>query len=341
MKYRMLPEWAPHKACWVAWPSHEDLWEEALLPVQAEFVALCKAIQYTPPGGSVEALNVLAPTGERLLEARKALQGLTADFYQVGFGDIWLRDTAPLFLSNRTGGRTVGCFEFNGWGGKFDLPFDHEVSTQIASLVSDTRVDFNFVLEGGSIEVDGEGTCLTTEQCLLSPNRNPTLTRTEIEGRLKEALGVEKVLWLKQGLINDHTDGHIDTLARFIAPGEVVCMVPAGERDPNANVLNEIERDLREMTDAKGRKLKVHCIPSPGLVEDEVKKILPASYVNFYISNHSVVVPVYGSPQDGEAVAAITALFPSRKVMGSSAVHLLKGGGAFHCITQQEPIRET
>lgn len=336
----MLPEWAPHKACWVAWPSHENLWKEDLLPVQAEFVELCKSIQYAPTGGTQETLKVLAPTEERLAEARRALQGLKVDFYQVGFGDIWLRDTAPLFLSEMGGGKAVGCFEFNGWGGKFDLPFDHEVSSQIASLVSDTRVDFNFVLEGGSIEVDGEGTCLTTEQCLLSPNRNPTLTRSEIEDRLKESLGVEKILWLKQGLINDHTDGHIDTLARFIAPGEVVCMVPGAQRDPNAKVLSEIERDLREMTDAKGRKLKVHCIPSPGLIEDESKKILPASYVNFYISNHSVVVPVYGGPMDSEAVAALSTLFPNRKVVGCPAVHLLKGGGAFHCITQQEPNRE-
>jgi agmatine deiminase len=337
MKYSMPAEWAPHSACWVAWPSHADLWLEDLEPVQEEFVALCRAIQFHRPGTPVETLKVLAPNPDRLEEARMALKGLKAEFFEIGFGDIWLRDTAPVFLESKERMLTAGCFQFNGWGGKYALPFDHEVSRQISEVHGGPSVQFDWVLEGGSIEVDGEGTCLTTEQCLLSPNRNPKLSREAIEKKLQEALGVQKVLWIREGLINDHTDGHIDTLARFVSPSEVVCMRPTGKNDPNAETLREIETVLLSMRDAAGRPLKVHTIPSPGKVQDETGKILPASYVNFYISNTSVVVPTYGASADTDAVQALKSLFPHHEVMGSPAKHLLRGGGAFHCITQQEP----
>lgn len=331
----MPAEWEPHSATWVAWPSHANLWgEEDLALVQEEFTQLCRAIASAPAGKTGERLKILF-TENRGEEARRAFAGVAADFYDIGFGDIWLRDTAPIFLTSQNA-LAAGVFQFNGWGGKYDLPHDTTVGKNIAEASGVRRLEFPWILEGGSIEVDGQGTCLTTEQCLLNPNRNEGLEKADIENKLRHALGVEKILWLREGLLNDHTDGHIDTLARFIAPGEVVCMRSSAVDDPNAAVLAEIQKDLEAMTDARGRKLRVHTIPSPGRVVDE-DRILPASYVNFYIANHTVVVPTYGVPTDTEAVRELAPLFPTRRVVGVSARVLLRGGGAFHCITQQQP----
>jgi agmatine deiminase len=193
-----------------------------------------------------------------------------------------------------------------------------------------------FVLEGGAIEMDGEGTLLTTRQCLLNPNRNAHWTEEGAEVALKRALGVEKILWLDEGLLNDHTDGHIDNLARFVAPGKVVCQSPANRDDPNHDVLEEIALSLGGMRDAKGRKLEVIRIPSVGLLEDEDGDPTPASHMNFLIGNSTVVVPIYSGSGD-DAVNALGPLFPDRKVIGLSSNAILTGGGSFHCITQQEP----
>lgn len=337
----MPAEWEKHEACWVAWPSHAELWgEEDLAAVQLEFISLCRAISYAPPGEQGEKLKVLAPNPMRLQNAREALSGLPASFFEIGFGDIWLRDTGPIFLRTASGSLEAGCFVFNGWGEKFNLRYDDEVSQRIAETTPYPQSAFRWILEGGSVEVDGQGTLLTTEQCLLNRNRNSDLSRTEIEGKLREALGAKKILWLRDGLTNDHTDGHIDTLARFIAPGKIVCMRASGKDDPNAQILKDIEDDLRKMQDAQGRPLEVFTIPSPGRIESPEGKILAASYVNFYISNHSVVVPTYGSEFDSEALKGLAELFPGRRVIGSPAMTLLRGGGAFHCITQQEPVAE-
>ncbi len=202
-----------------------------------------------------------------------------------------------------------------------------------ASGVTLTRRDF--ILEGGAIEMDGEGTLLTTRQCLLNHNRNPHWTEAGAEVELKRALGVEKVLWLDEGLANDHTDGHIDNLARFVAPGRVVCQAPAGRSDPNHDVLEEIALSLAGMRDAQGRKLEVIRIPSPGLVEDEDGDAAPASHMNFIIGNSVVAAPIYSATGD-DAVAALAEIFPSRKVVGLPSHAILTGGGSFHCITQQE-----
>ncbi|HEY9837966.1 MAG TPA: agmatine deiminase family protein, partial [Vampirovibrionales bacterium] len=230
-------------------------------------------------------------------------------------------------------------FNFNGWGEKYILPGDAQVAKNISDRLNLPSHHFPVTLEGGAIEVDGEGTCLTTRQCLLNPNRNPQLTQSELEEILHAAFGVSKVLWLNQGLLNDHTDGHIDTIARFIAPGVVLCMEPRDTDDPNAAVLTEIAQNLSEMTDAKGRLLQVIRIPSPGKIVDDKGEIVPASYANFYIGNTTVVVPTYGAKSDQEAVEAIAKLFPSRRTIGRSAKAILLGGGAFHCITQQQPTR--
>jgi agmatine deiminase len=322
------PEWAAHKAIWTAWPSAADLWGEDLEPARAEVAAMVRALA---DGGAGDKVRILAHGREAEASAKLAL-GKSAEVLPGAFGDIWFRDTGPIFT---VGGGALG-FQFNGWGGKYQLPHDDEVSARIALLAGAAYKRHDFILEGGAIEMDGEGTLLTTRQCMLNPNRNPTWTEAAAELELKRALGVEKVLWLDEGLANDHTDGHIDNLARFVAPGRVVCQAAYGKNDPNADVYEEIALSLAAMTDARGRKLEVVRIPSPGLIVDEDGDAVPASHMNFIIGNSTVVVPIYSDSGD-DAVKALSVLFPSRKVIGLSSHAILTGGGSFHCITQQEP----
>jgi agmatine deiminase len=339
-------EWAPHESVWLAWPSHANLWEENLPAAQKEFTDLCKAITDVDASGKAkgESLHILVPNDAARTDAIKALSGLPVQFHAIPFGDIWLRDTAPIFLTNAAGKIAAGKFRFNCWGGKYALPFDDSVSEKISSALhqsSDLPVfAFPFVLEGGSVEVDGEGTCLTSKQCLLNPNRNPEMDQATVEAALCDSLGVQKVLWVNDGLLNDHTDGHIDTIARYVAPGVIACMIANTKDDPNFSVMEEIARDLESFIDAKGRKIKVVRVPSPGAVMDE-DRVMPASYLNFYIGNSTVVVPTYGTEYDDAAVAAISKIFPTRKTVGRSALAILSGGGAFHCITQQQPVEKT
>lgn len=333
----MPAEWTAHDATWLAWPSHRELWREALEGVRAAFVDLSAAIGGPAGGGAGERLEVLVPDEASEASARAALAPVACRFHRMPFGDIWLRDTAPLFLRDADGKLAAASFRFNGWGGKYDLPGDAELSQRIAAESGLAAFRFPFILEGGAIEVDGGGTCLTTRQCLLNPNRNPDFPAEEIEARLADALGVTRVLWLEEGLQNDHTDGHVDTLARFVAPGVVVCMEPTGAHDPNRDALARILEDLRRFEDAAGRRMEIVTVPSPGRVVDRDARLLPASYVNFYIANRAVVVPVYGVAADDEAVRKIAALFPARETVPVSAKELLEGGGAFHCITQQQP----
>lgn len=332
---RQPAEWDRHSACWLAWPSHAHLWQEQLAPAQAEVAAL--AIAIAEEGG--ERLEVLVDSPAAEVEARSALGPVLAKvrFHPVGVGDIWLRDTAPIFVRDGAGTLRAACFGFNGWGGKYLLPGDDRVAGRVGELSGAPILRHDWILEGGSVEGDGEGTFLTTRQCLLHPNRNAGMDQAALEAALRRGLGAEKVLWLDQGLINDHTDGHIDTLARFVAPGVVVCMQADGADDPNAAALERIAADLTACTDARGRRLQVVRVPSPGRVLDAEGGIMPASYVNFYIGNRTVVVPAYGVPADAAAVARLAPLFPGRRVVGRSARAILSGGGAFHCITQQQP----
>lgn len=333
-------EWAPHRAVWTAWPSHPELWENNLDSAQKEFSELCRAIACNDSNGKFhgEFLEVLVARAEQLPMAQKALSGLPVRFHHIPFGDIWLRDTAPIFLKDVEKNKIMAAqFQFNGWGEKYSLPYDTEVSTNVARVSGFPSIIHSLVLEGGSVEVDGLGTALTTRQCLLNPNRNPDLTSEQIEKELKTALGLNKVIWISEGLINDHTDGHIDTIARFVGPGKVVCMQTKDEKDPNKVLLDKIATELQGQTDARGTPIEVIRIPAPGPIFDDEGELMPASYVNFYIGNASVVVPTYGSPNDSKAVDAISQLFPTRKTIGLSAYAILSGGGAFHCITQQEP----
>lgn len=340
--FRMPAEWDRHRAVWLAWPSAADLWEDNLGPAQAEFAALARAIAHVEDGGRArsELLEVLVPDEAREREAAAALGGLPVRFHRIAFGDIWLRDTAPVFVRGDSREVAAVCFRFNGWGERYLFPEDLALAREVRRACGLHSFDVPMIFEGGAIEVDGEGTALTTRQCLLNPNRNPSMSSEEIEAHLADALGIDRLLWLGDGLANDHTDGHIDTLVRFVAPGRVVCMEARDDGDPNRDVLAAIRDDLSTMRDALGRALDVVCIPSPGLLENEDGEPMPASYVNWYVSNTTVVVPTYGSRHDDEAVAAIAACFPGRRTVGSPARAILSGGGAFHCITQQEPVAD-
>lgn len=341
-KYVMPAEWKPHEAVWLAWPTDASLWEEMLEPAQDEFVQLCEAIcDLDPKTGHArgERLNILIHPDfpEQMTLAQKRLGHLPTTFHVIPYGDIWLRDTAPLFLQNGEGDIQTMCMSFNGWGNKYNLPYDKALSLTIAKASGYKGKIMPWIAEGGALEFDGEGTCLTTKQCLLCENRNPELSQSDIENIICENFGVEKVIWLTEGLLNDHTDGHIDTIARFVAPGKVLLMEPTGEDDPNAAVLKKMYEELKGQTDAKGRKLEIALVPSAGKVTDTDGEIMAASYLNFYIGNSTVVVPIYGQPQDERAVQAIAEHFPNRKTVGVSAKAILTGGGTFHCITQQQP----
>jgi len=215
--------------------------------------------------------------------------------------------------------------------GKYVLPGDAQVAGCIAGLVGGGEFHTPWILEGGAVDVDGEGNALTTRQCMLNPNRNGPREEWEIEGLLREFLGVERVYWLNEGLLNDHTDGHVDTVVRFVRPGVVVAMEGRASDDPNREVMRALVRD------ATVHGLEVVRIPSPGRVVDADGRVMPASYVNFYVANSVVAVPTYGSPFDDEAVERIGSLFPGRRTVGIDARAILTGGGAFHCITQQQP----
>jgi agmatine deiminase len=329
------PEWAPHKAIWTAWPSHPDLWGDALDPARLEVAAMVRALAEPVQGIPGDRVKVLACGLEGELSARTAV-GALAEVVPARFGDIWLRDTGPIFgLLN--GEPIAHAFQFNGWGEKYRLSHDDEVAEQVARAARAPLQLHPFVLEGGAIECDGEGTLITTRQCLLNPNRNPGWTEAEAEAKLQAALGIERVIWLDDGLLNDHTDGHVDNLARFVAPGVVVCQAPHGQDDPNAAVLDAIGQTLQSAQDARGRALRVIRIPSPGLVLDEDGEPIPASHMNWLVGNATVVMPVYSDSGD-DALKALAGLFQHRRLLGLSAKAILSGGGAFHCITQQEPM---
>ena len=327
MSARQPAEWLPHRAVWTAWPSHPELWLEDLEPARTEVAALIRAIAHDGRGERVE---LLCATAEAEVSARAALAAAHVGFHRQSFGDIWLRDTGPLFLSSSHGPAAAG-FRFNGWGGKYVLDGDDAVAPFVAAKAGVALARHDWVLEGGAIDVDGTGLAVTTEQCLLNPNRNRGLVREEAEHKLRHDLGIEQVLWLGDGLLNDHTDGHVDNLARFVAPGVLALPRAKDADDPNREVFEDAAARAR----AAG--IDIRLVPSPGLIADEDGEAIPASYMNFYLSNTRVIVPTYGVPNDDAAVAAIGALFPGREAIGLPANHILTGGGSFHCITQQEP----
>lgn len=335
----MPAEWAPHAACFTAYPHLAEEWGPDLDPARNEVAELCRAIaDIDPVSGQArgEAVELLVAGEACEAEARERLLDLPVRYRRATYGDIWMRDIAPVFRTAAGGDEEALVFGFNGWGGRYRMPGDAGLAERLARDLGTAVRRVDVIGEGGALEVDGEGTCLTTRDCLLNANRNPDRDERELSDMLRDALGVERVVWLDAALANDHTDGHIDTLARFVAPGVVVCMEPVAD-DPNSDVLTSLADQLGRVRDARGRRLEVHRVPSPGRVTDRAGRVMPASYCNFYIANRTVVVPTYGSAHDDEAVARIADLFRDRRTVGLSARAILTGGGAFHCITQQRP----
>jgi agmatine deiminase len=327
-------EWAPQKAIWTAWPADPGEWNGDLGTPRRDVAALIRALSIA--GNKV---RLLVNGGEAKASAAAAL-GDIAELIPAKYGDIWLRDTGPIFAY--AGNHKIALrFKTNSWGGKYDLPDDATVGDDVARLVDAPVRRFDFVLEGGAVDHDGEGTILATQQTLLNPNRNGW-SKEAAEAALAEAFGAKKVIWIDEGLKNDHTDGHIDNIARFVAPGRVVCQAPSGADDPNAEILDAIAASLSKATDAAGRSIEVIRIPGVGLYRNALGEISPASHMNFIIANDVVVVPIYGTATEADALSALQAVFPTRAVVGVSSRGLLgsgeAGGGSFHCITQQEPL---
>ncbi len=320
MTATMPPEWAPQDWLWIGFPHDAEEWPGYLDRAQEQIAGFANAV-----ADSGQAVRLLVRDGAN--EARaKALVCARVTLERRVFGDVWLRDTGPLVLADRTAVRPA----FNGWGGKYVMDGDRTIGAELARDEGLALAEPDWILEGGAIDGDGTGLVATTEQCLLNPNRNPALSRGDLEARLRDDLGFARVLWLGDGLLNDHTDGHVDNLARFVAPGRLVVPRATGPDDPNAAVY----ADAKER--AEGFGLDVVEIPSPGRITrgDFVE---PASYVNFAITTHLVVVPTFGSVHDADGVAAIAALFPDRATVGLPADAVLAGGGGFHCASQQMP----
>lgn len=323
MSWRFPPEWHPQDWLWIGFPHAAEEWPGCLEPAQAQIAAFASAV-----AESGQEVRLLVRDEANEARARSLVSGKVR-LERRRYGDVWLRDTGPLVVLDG-GARRARRFGFNGWGGKYLMDGDQEVGEAIARDAGLEVTTSDWILEGGAIDADGSGLVVTTEQCLLNPNRNPQLSRKDIESRLAGDLGLDRVLWLGDGLVNDHTDGHVDNLARFVAPGVLALPRATGTDDPNAAIY----------ADAKARALafgvEVREVPSPGRIESG-RRVEPASYMNFAITSRLVVVPTFGSPFDTEGVAAVAELFPDRETIGLRAEAVLAGGGGFHCASQQMP----
>ena len=326
----LVPEWARQSALWVGWPHLQSEWGDGLTPARAEIAAfIAEASRFVP-------VNVACGSDTSLRAARDQLSkwGGRICVHPVACGDIWLRDTGPIFTVQE-GGLGALTFRFNGWGGKYDMPGDTDTAAALAVHERAQMAAHDFVLEGGAIDCDGAGRLLTTRQCLLNPNRNPDWSQAEADTALREAFGVDEIIWLERGLMNDHTDGHVDNVARFISPGHVGCQSPSGVDDPNGAIYGEVETRLRRAG------LDVSTVPSPGRAEDGDGRPAPASHMNFVFAGSALIVPIYEPVFSGQAGEAFAALFPDREIILLPARHILAGGGAFHCMTREVPAVPT
>jgi agmatine deiminase len=352
--YRMPAEFEPHEGCWMIWPERPDNWRWGAKPAQAAFAAVAEAI-----AGGGEAVT-MAVSAAQFTHARDVLPPQVR-VVEMTTDDAWMRDVGPSFVIDDRGGRRGVDWRFNAWGGLrgglyFPWAHDDQVARKVLEVERADRHRAPLILEGGAIHVDGEGTLLTTEECLLNPNRNPDLSREEIEAHLKAYLGVEKVLWLGAGAYLDETDGHVDNLCCFVRPGVVALLWTDDEDDPQHAISRDALARLEESTDARGRRLEVHKLPMPGPItisEEEARGVdaiegtqprrpgdrLAGSYVNFYVANTRVVMPLLDERTDEQARAILAGLFPEREVAGVPAREILLGGGNIHCITQQVPAR--
>jgi len=349
--FRMPGEFEPHSGSWLLWPERPSNWRCGAKPAQAAFAAVATAI------ATGEAVTVGASRAQ-FANARAMLPDAIR-VVEMSSDDAWMRDVGPTFVVNDAGEVRGVDWAFNAWGGLTDglyFPWDQDdlVAHKVLEIEGRDRYRAPFVLEGGSIHVDGEGTLLATEECLLNPNRNPQLDAGQVEILLHEYLGISSVIWLGKGVVDDETDGHVDNLCSFARPGEVVLTWTNDKRDPQYRISMDAYERLMDARDAQGRRLKVHKLPQPGPLfrtREETRNIdavadgaarrvgerLAGSYVNFYIANSTVVVPLLDSRRDRQAIKTLTSIFPERRVIGVQAREILLGGGNIHCITQQVP----
>ena len=332
----MPAEWEPHSAVWLSWP-HDTTSFPHLEKAERAFAEFVREIHDSErvellvldEGMKQRALRVMAEAGVNVSRI---------SFHEMDYADIWFRDYGPIFVVNRASRQLAMVkWNFNAWGNKYEtLLKDNLVPYAMNESLRLPMFEPGIVMEGGSIEVNGFGTLITTEQCLLNANRNPRLAKEDIEGYLRDYLGVSHIIWLKEGIEGDDTDGHVDDLARFVSPTTVLCAYQDSESDPDHCRLKENYELLEASTDQDGNPLQVVKLPVPGWVGDQEGR-LPASYANFYIGNTKVVVPVFGMTNDSKALDVVQSLFPGRTVVGVNAYYLVYGFGAFHCMSQQEP----
>jgi agmatine deiminase len=335
----MPAEWEPHAATWLAWPHKETSWPQNFAPIPGIWVEMARALC------AHERVHILVNDQTMAATVRRLLRdgGVPDDavsLHQIPTDDAWARDHGPTFVTRTAAGRgELAAIDwlYNAWGGKYP-PWDNDdvVPQRVGALLQVPVFEPGIVLEGGSIEVNGRGTLMTTEACLLNPNRNPRLDRAAIERVLCDYLGVRHILWLGEGIAGDDTDGHIDDLTRFVDPTTVVTVIETDPGDANFAPLQANYERLQRMTDQDGRPLRVLTLPMPAPVFYAGQR-LPASYANFYIGNGVVLVPTFADPNDALALATLRSLFPGRRVVGIGARELVWGLGAFHCVTQQQP----
>jgi agmatine deiminase len=336
----MPAEWEPHLATWISWPHNRDSWPGKFETVEP---IMCRAVQALVQSEPV-FINVL--NQEHEAHVRRLLQDTDDSdklrYFHFPTNDAWCRDHGAIFVrryhdDGRAEIAAIDC-DYNAWGGKYPpYDLDQRMPQRMAEVLGVRRFDAGMILEGGSIEVNGAGLLLTTEQCLLNPNRNPHLSRANIEQRLMALFGVERVLWLGEGIVGDDTDGHVDDLTRFVSVDTVVTVIENNPSDANHEALASNLIRLQSMTDLQGQVLHVRTLPMPAPVEYGGQR-LPASYANFYIANEIVLLPVFNDPHDAEAIAVLSGCFPSRKIVPIDCTDLVWGLGAFHCLTQQVPL---
>ena len=338
--YHMPAEWRRHAATWLTWPKDPETWPERVPQVEEIFLQMMSAL------APHEIVNLLVDDEAAEQSVRRRCTFDAAEnirFHRIETVDSWIRDYGPNFLVSDKASLAFNDWRFNAWGNKYEvLKRDDSVPMLLEQVLKIPRFEPGIVMEGGSIEVNGTGCVLTTEQCLLNPNRNPQLSREEIEQHLKDYLGVEKVLWLGEGIVGDDTDGHIDDIARFVGPNVIVCAVEEDPADANYQLLKDNLQRLRHMTDAQGRSFEIVTLPMPGVVggtstDSRNLDRLPASYANFYIGNGVLLAPVFGHTNDTRALEILQRLFPDRRVVGINCEPLVWGMGTIHCVTQQQP----
>ena len=338
--YRMPAEWEPHEATWLSWPHNEETWPGAFEPIPELFAQITAILAESERVCINVTGDEMADDVFRLLR-QGGVHPDAVSFHSIPTNDAWIRDHGPIYVvrddASTTDRRAIVDWEYNAWGNKYP-PFelDNAVPAQIAAETGVPCFSPGLVLEGGSIDVNGRGALLTTEACLLNPNRNPGRSRQQIENSLRDCLGVTHILWLGEGIVGDDTDGHVDDLSRFVAPDTVVTVLEDDPQDPNFQPLRENFQRLESMTDQDGRPLRIVTIPMPAPVEFDNQR-LPASYANFYIANRRVLVPVFGDANDQAALVTLQTLFPDRMVVGIDCTALVRGLGALHCVTQQQP----